>query len=285
MPDCSAAKISPAGQVGHRGAELAPDLPAEAGGAEAQALDVGDARSARCGTSRPPGCRCRRTGSPGRRTGRRSRPRSPGRRGSAPRPASSRLVMPNGTPVKKREALALVLPVVGGAVAHLGRAVDDGVERTERRHHFAGGVDAGRSAGRPTASVMRSARRCAPTPRPGKFLGQVVTMRQLCCPARSPASPARAAAAATAVRAVADLKNSRLFTEVLPGRGSRTANGTRRRQPCRCVNLTDAAAAVQQRPSRMRKSRRARGIRSRHRGVDVRTADTCARRLPIGETS
>ena len=61
---------------------------------------------------------------------------------------------------------------------------------------------------------MRSARRCAPTPRPGKFLGQVVTMRQvmLPCAMAGAASPAVAAAAPTAP-APAVLKNSRLFTK------------------------------------------------------------------------
>src|SRR5215217_2135222 len=58
---------------------------------------------------------------------------------------------------------------------------------------------------------MRSARFCAPTPRPGKFLGQVVTMRQLMVPCAMAGIASVVAAAAPMVATEADLKNSRLF--------------------------------------------------------------------------
>src|SRR5690606_17397999 len=40
-----------------------------------------------------------------------------------------------------RKAGALVLPVVGGAMAHLGRTVDNSVKSLQRRHELTTGVD------------------------------------------------------------------------------------------------------------------------------------------------
>ena len=42
---------------------------------------------------------------------------------------------------EKAQSLPLVLPVIGRAVAQLGRAVDHRIERLQPRHHFAGGID------------------------------------------------------------------------------------------------------------------------------------------------
>src|SRR5690606_40680805 len=58
---------------------------------------------------------------------------------------------------------------------------------------------------------MRSPRRCAPTPRPGKFLGQVVTMRQVMLPCAIAGAASAVLAAAPTDSALAVLKNSRLF--------------------------------------------------------------------------
>ncbi|MNL40765.1 hypothetical protein D3C87_1631350 [compost metagenome] len=64
---------------------------------------------------------------------------------------------------------------------------------------------------------MRSASFWAPTPRPGKFLGQVVTMRQVMLPwAMAGVASVVAAAAAPMVATEACLKNSRLFTGFPP---------------------------------------------------------------------
>ena len=63
-------------------------------------------------------------------------------------------------------------------MAHLGRALDHRVEGAERGHDLAGGKTW--TVRRPSdMAVIRSASRCAPTPRPGKFRGQVVTIRQV----------------------------------------------------------------------------------------------------------
>jgi hypothetical protein len=42
---------------------------------------------------------------------------------------------------EEAEALALVLPVVRGAVAHFGRTIDHRIERLQARYHFAGSKD------------------------------------------------------------------------------------------------------------------------------------------------
>src|SRR5690606_28798165 len=65
----------------------------------------------------------------------------------------------------------------------------------------------------PEAWVILSARFCAPTPRPGKFFGQVVTMRQVILPCAIAGVASAPAAAAPIVATVADLKNSRLFID------------------------------------------------------------------------
>src|SRR5690554_3111887 len=66
----------------------------------------------------------------------------------------------------------------------------------------------------PEAAVMRSARRWAPTPRPGKFLGQVVTMRQVWLPCAMAGAARDVAAAAPAPARPAFLMNERRSMDV-----------------------------------------------------------------------
>src|SRR5690606_4743832 len=116
------------GHVGDAGAELLPYLPAEAGRAEAQALKVGNARQlvaepasglgagiagkksadAELIVDLVPDLLATEIADPGRQLA----------RGHAER-----------HPRDEAQSLTLVLPVVGRGMAHLGIAIDDGIER------------------------------------------------------------------------------------------------------------------------------------------------------------
>ncbi len=157
--------------VGHRGAELAPHLAAEAGRTEAQALDIGDAGQLvaepaarlRAGITRQeadnaelvvdfvPELLAAEVAHPGRQF----------TRGHAERHAG-----------EEAEALALVLPVVRRAVAHFSRTVDHRVECLQRRHHFTGseqlhGQPATRGPGDAVGEVLRANAEAGKVLRPG----------------------------------------------------------------------------------------------------------------------
>lgn len=82
--------------------------------------------------------------------------------------------------------------------------------------------------------MIRSARRCAPTPRPGKFFGHVVTMRQVMLPCAT-AGAARVEAAAPAPSVPAARMNDRRSKVNLPKYeplGARQARFTKFRISC-----------------------------------------------------
>ena len=128
------------GQVHHRHAHLLPDLATQAGRTHAQALHVGHgleflaepAAGLNAGVAGQEALHAelvidlvpQRLGAhdvdPGRHLGGRHAVGHAGEEG---------------------QGRALVHPVIGGAVAHLGRAFDDGIQRLQGRHHLAGSID------------------------------------------------------------------------------------------------------------------------------------------------
>src|SRR5690554_2695723 len=80
----------------------------------------------------------------------------------------------------------------------------------------------------PVAAVILSARRCAPTPRPGKFFGQAVTMRQVMLPCAI-AGVASAAAPAPTVAKPAFVMNERRSMDYLPNRFEMVASSRKRK--------------------------------------------------------
>src|SRR5690606_36454590 len=83
----------------------------------------------------------------------------------------------------------------------------------------------------PEAAVMRSARRCAPTPRPGKFLGHVVTMRQVLLPCAMAGAARVEAAAAPAPASHAFLINERRSIRIPPLRDATLGQPRERSRP------------------------------------------------------
>src|SRR5690606_4372664 len=132
-------------KIGHRCAELLPDLTAEARRAEAKALNVLDASdlvaepaaSLRACVTRQEalnaGLIVDRV--PDLLTAEVTHPAGKLARGHAVRNAG-----------EERQAGRLVLPVIGSAVAHFSIAVDDGVESLQARHQFASRIDLDRQA-------------------------------------------------------------------------------------------------------------------------------------------
>src|SRR5690606_21207821 len=118
-------------------AELAPHLAAQAGGTEAQALDVGSAgqlvaepaAGLRAGIARQEALQPELVVDlvPDFLAAEIAHPGGELAAGHAERHAG-----------EEAQPLALVLPVVGRAVADLGRAVDHSVQRLQARYHFTG---------------------------------------------------------------------------------------------------------------------------------------------------
>ncbi len=147
-------------KVGDRRAQLRPHLPAKARGAEAQPLDV--AQAGQLLAEPAAGLRPRIAAEealhaelvvdlvPDFLAAHIAHPGGQLARGHAERHAR-----------EKAQALALVLPVIGRAVAHFRRPVDDGVERAQPRHHFARrehlhGQPAARGLGDPVRDLLRA---------------------------------------------------------------------------------------------------------------------------------
>ena len=102
---------------------------------------------------------------------------------------SSREVMPNGTAGGLRKLFRgggpwlLFCQLIGGAMAHLGRTLNDRIERLQRRHEFAGRIDLDDQAAAGRPQVMRSAMALRADTEAGKLRvpppRQVVTMRHV----------------------------------------------------------------------------------------------------------